>query len=143
MNLSRFFHASEPVQPGTESLSGPDGTPAKMAGGLRGGFSRRVFLVRGSLVAGAAAAVGSVPGLGNLLVSSEADSSEITGAASEVTEAGGGAGAEASAQAGQTLVAHIVNAATGEMNIYQGTSQIMARSPGLAQAISRLAASKG
>jgi hypothetical protein len=105
--------------------------------GLKSSLSRRAFLVRGSLVAGAAATIGSIPNLGSLLSTSEADAPDIGGAASEAAP-----GVEAGSGAGEPLVAHVINASTGEINLYQGTNQIVARSPALAQAIARLAASK-
>jgi hypothetical protein len=105
--------------------------------GLKSSLSRRAFLVRGSLVAGAAATIGSVPNLGGLLSTTEADSTDISGAASEAVT-----GVEAGSGASEPLVAHVIDASTGEINLYQGTNQIVTRSPGLAQAIARLAASK-
>ena len=84
--------------------------------------------------------VGSVPGFSSFLSSAETDSPEIGGSA---PEAAGAAEAGAVPELGQPLVVHVVNAGTGELNLYQGTEQIVARNPGLAQAIARLAASKG
>jgi hypothetical protein len=126
--FNRFFHDR-----GLEPSAGK-------VPGLREGISRRVFLVRGSLVAGAAAAVSSVPGLGNLVTSAEPDAPEISGAASE---AAGGAGADIGSDVGPSLVAHVINTSTGEINLYQGATQVIVRSPALAQAIARLAVSKG
>jgi hypothetical protein len=40
----------------------------------------------------------------------------------------------------EPIVAHVVNASTGEISLYQGTQQIVTRSPAIAQAIARLAA---
>jgi len=112
-----------------------------LPGAVRAGISRRVFLVRGSLVAGAAAVVGSVPGLGNVLVAGEEDSPGVGAAA----EAGAAGSADVSSEvtASEPIVAHIINATTGEITLYQGTAQIVARDPGVAQAIARLAAAKG
>jgi hypothetical protein len=112
-------------------------------GGTGPGISRRVFLVRSSLAAGAAAAVGSVPGLGNLLSVGGAESPEVGGMADDATGAAGAAGAEAAPEMSEPLVAHVINTSTGEINLYQGTNQIVARNPGLAQAIARLAAPRG
>jgi hypothetical protein len=110
--------------------------PEEKAGGLlRSGLTRRAFLVRGSLAAGAAALIGSVPGVGNILTTAEADSPEIEGG-------GAAAGAEAGPTMSQPIVAHVVNLGTGEINFYQGTAQVVARNPGLAQAIARLAAQR-
>ncbi len=122
--------------------TGDGGTGAGMAA-RDGGISRRVFLVRSSLAAGAAAAVGSVPGLGNLLSVGGAESPEVGGMADDATGAAGAAGAEAAPEMSEPLVAHVINTSTGEINLYQGTNQIVARNPGLAQAIARLAAPRG
>jgi len=133
----RLLHfGTAPVATG--SHSGVD-IPAAPVAGPGGGIPRRAFLVRSSLAAGAAAALGSVPGLGGLLSSTEADSSSLDGAASG---AAGGPVAEAGAEVSPPLVAHVINATTGEMSLYQGTTQIVTKSPALAQAIARLAASK-
>jgi hypothetical protein len=134
--ISYFLHPSNSGGAGDEV---PPGAPGSAAGG-RSGISRRVFLVRSSLVAGTAAVVGSVPGFSSFLSSAETDSPEISGSA---PEAAGAAEAGAVPELGQPLVVHVVNAGTGELNLYQGTEQIVARNPGLAQAIARLAASKG
>jgi len=144
VSKSRFLRA---LGPGRENPGPPDdGTEPAGAPGAPAGLSRRVFLIRTSLAAGAVAAVGSVPGLGGLLSSAEVDSSDMAGATSAATTAAAistntaeaeiGAGAETSGP----LVAHIVNATTGEINLYQGTVQIVAHNPGLAQALARLAA---
>jgi hypothetical protein len=104
-----------------------------------------VFLARGSLVAGAAAVAGSVPGLSSFLSSAEPEAPEISGAAPEATGAAeaGAAGFAAGPELSQPLVVHVVNASTGELNLYQGTAQVVTRNPALAQAIARLVASKG
>ena len=51
---------------GTEGVDTPDGDDSALSRfmGLRNGISRRMFLGRGSVVAGVAAAVATVPGLG-------------------------------------------------------------------------------
>jgi hypothetical protein len=133
---SFFLHPSR-------SSAEADGTttaPANLAG-ERSGISRRAFLARGSLVAGTAAVVGSVPGLSSFLSSAETESPEIGGAGPEAAGAAeaGAAGSAAVPDLGQPLVVHVLNASTGELNLYQGTAQIVARNPGLAQAIARLA----
>jgi hypothetical protein len=158
----RFLHISGAGRTeGTDSV-GPDDARATTAatedgrtgeggtghegtghGGTGAGISRRVFLVRSSLAAGAAAAVGSVPGLGNLLSVGGAESPEVGGMADDTAGAAGTAGAEAAPEMGEPLVAHVINTSTGEINLYQGTNQIVARNPGLAQAIARLAAPRG
>jgi hypothetical protein len=73
--------------------------------------------------------------MGNILTTAESDSPEIEG--------GAGPMAATSAELGpglsQPIVAHIVDLSSGEINLYQGTAQIVTRNPGLAQAIARLA----
>jgi hypothetical protein len=105
------------------------------APGLRKGISRRVFLYRGSIVAGVGAAVATVPGLSGLLASTAAEGPEIDSAAST-------AGSETAAEMSEPIVAHVIDASTGEITLYQGTQQIVARSPEIARAIARLAAQK-
>jgi hypothetical protein len=84
------------------------------------------------MAAGAATVVSSMPGIGGLLTTVESDSGEVGGAAAA-------SGTELAPALSQPIVAHIVDLSSGEINIYQGTAQIVARSPGLAQALARLA----
>jgi hypothetical protein len=86
------------------------------------------------MVAGVAAAFATVPGLSAVLTAGEADGPEVTGAASESSEAAVGAS--------EPVVAHVVNSATGEINLYQGTQMVTTRSPALAQALARLSVQK-
>jgi hypothetical protein len=79
--------------------------------------------------------VATVPGLGGLLTSTAAEGPEIDGAASE-------AGSATAAEMSEPIVAHVVNPSTGEITLYQGTQQIVTRSPDIAQAIARLTAQK-
>jgi hypothetical protein len=95
-----------------------------------------VFLRRGSLAAGAAATLAAVPGIGSLLAAGGADTSEIGGEAGEAGTAG-----TAVLSSSQPLIAHVVDAGTGEINLYQGTEQIVTRDPQLAQALLRAARS--
>jgi hypothetical protein len=106
--------------------------------GLRSGISRRMFLGRGSMIAGVAAAVATVPGLGALLTTGEQDVQDAPAFDGAASEAGGAATGDLS----QPVVAHVVNASTGEINLYQGTQLITTRNPALAQALARLAAAK-
>jgi hypothetical protein len=85
------------------------------------------------VAAAVAAAVATVPGLSTLLTSTAAEGPEIDGAAGE-------AGSATAAEMTEPIVAHVVNASTGEISLYQGTQQIVTRSPAIAQAIARLAA---
>ena len=137
MTKRKSPHINEPSQAGVASDDSPVSSSPSQTG-LKSSLSRRAFLVRSSLVAGAAATIGSVPNLSSLLSTSEADTSSVSGAAAEAAT-----GVEASSAASEPLVAHVIDASTGEINLYQGTNQIVTRSPALAQAIARLAASKG
>jgi hypothetical protein len=101
----------------------------------RSGLTRRAFLVRSSLAAGAAAVIGSVPGVGSILTTAEADAPDVEGGAAPAV----GASAEVGPAVSQPIVAHVVDVGTGEINFYQGTAQVVAHNPGLAQAIARLA----
>jgi hypothetical protein len=118
-----------------ESGGGEGDLPVARTAGLRKGISRRVFLYRGSIAAGVGAAVATVPGLGGLLTSTAAEGPEIDTAATS-------AGSETAAEMSEPIVAHVIDASTGEITLYQGTQQIVARSPAIAQAIARLAAQK-
>jgi hypothetical protein len=102
--------------------------------GLRRGISRRVFLGRGSVIAGVAAAVATVPGLSSVFTAGEVEGPELSSAAPE--------GDAVATEMTEPIVAHVVNAATGEINLYQGTQVVAAHSPALAQALARLAAQK-
>jgi hypothetical protein len=124
---------SSRTEVGNVSSPDGDGSIGKRAG-LRRGISRRVFLGRGSVIAGVAAAVATVPGLSSLLTASEADGPELSGAAPE--------GEAAATEMTEPVVAHVINAATGEINLYQGTQVVATHSPALAQALARLAAQK-
>ena len=140
MSKRRHSYLLHPSRSGAAIENEHPGSSGSVAG-ERSGISRRVFLVRSSLVAGTTAVVGSVPGLSSFLSSAETDSPEMSGATG-AAEAGAVA-SEAGPGLSQPLVVHVVDASTGELNLYQGTDQIVARSPELAQAIARLAASKG
>jgi hypothetical protein len=137
------FMARRPSQHAHQTEGPPVGEPRpgsgeKEGGWLRSGLTRRAFLVRGSLAAGAAAVIGSVPGVGNVLTTAEADAPEMEGGGGSAA----GAGAEFGPTMSQPIVAHVVNLGTGEINFYQGTAQVVARNPGLAQAIARLTAGR-
>lgn len=129
-----FRHSQKPptlAATAAEAQSGPaDHAPAPS------GLTRRTFLVGSSFAAGAAAVISSIPGVANILTTAEADSPEIDGSAGSVAGAGGALGPALS----QPIVAHVLDVGTGEINFYQGTAQVVARNPGLAQAIARLAA---
>jgi hypothetical protein len=130
-----FQRGREPANAVPTAADAEPGAMESEPGPARSGLTRRAFLVRGSLAAGAAAVIGSVPGVGGILTTAEADAPEIEGGAGPAA----GAGAEVGPAVGQPIVAHVVDVGTGEINFYQGTAQVVARNPGLAQAIARLA----
>jgi hypothetical protein len=125
---------SEPGEPSPLPLRDDAQLEFGRFSGLRSGISRRVFLRRGSMVAGVAAAFATMPGLSAVLTAGEADGPEVGGAATESSEAAIGAS--------EPVVAHVVDASTGEINLYQGTQMVTARSPALAQALARLSVPK-
>ena len=90
------------------------------------GLSRRVFLLRSSVVAAAAGAVSAVPGLAGLLGAAESDAPSLDGTTAEV----GGAVPGLSGSAGP-LVAHVRDASTGEIGILNGTREVVIRDPRL------------
>lgn len=99
-------------------------------------MSRRAVLRAGTLGAASIGAVGAFPGLlGELTAAgpeASAGASEATGVANE---------AEAvSASALETpIVAHIRDAATGDISLYVGEREIAYRDPALVQKLTRLA----
>lgn len=135
MTSGLFHHGQKSersADPTGEAQPGPaDNEPGPAPSGL----TRRAFLVRSSIAAGAAAVIGSVPGMSSILTTAEADTPEIEGGAGPAA----GAAADVGPAMGQPIVAHVVDVGTGEINFYQGTAQVVARNPGLAQAIARLA----
>jgi len=77
-----------------------------------GELDRRAFLARSSLIAAAAGAVAAVPGV---------------------------LGGMTAADATQPLVAHVRDLSTGEIGIFNGTSEFVVRDPALARSILRAA----
>jgi hypothetical protein len=87
-------------------------------------FSRRLFLIRSSIAAGAAGLASSVPGLIGVITDDAAPAAD--GAAAETD----GALAQDAGTAGP-LVAHVRNAATGEVGILNGTQEVVVHDPQL------------
>ncbi|HLX89363.1 MAG TPA: hypothetical protein VKR22_13020 [Acidimicrobiales bacterium] len=98
--------------------------------GTMAGVSRRVFLMRSSIVAAAASAVSAVPGLAGLLSSVDSEAPSLGGSAAELDGAAVG-----SADAGAPLVVHVRDVSTGEIGILNGTREVVVRDPRL---VSRL-----
>jgi hypothetical protein len=110
---------------------------AEQAGpGRARGVSRRVFIRTGSLGAAAVAFVGSVPGLSGLVTGVTSDSQQLPAAAGEVD--GVAASGVASAVDGP-VIAHVTDAASGDVSIYVGEREIVTRDPTLVAHLLRAA----
>ncbi|MGH9060018.1 MAG: hypothetical protein ACRDZY_10960 [Acidimicrobiales bacterium] len=100
-------------------------------GSRRGPVSRRVFLRNGTLGATVLGMVASVPGLAGLLGGASSEAPAVTGAATD---------AEAAApELSGPIVAHVTNAATGDVSLYVGEREIPYRDPTLVQHLLRAA----
>jgi hypothetical protein len=95
------------------------------------GVSRRTFLGKGSLAVAAAGLLSSVPGLSGLLGAAETE-----GPAADASVAGADAGA---ANLSEPLVAHVRDASTGEISLFNGTREVIVRDPQLAGRLVRAA----
>lgn len=89
------------------------------------GLSRRMFLKRGSMAVAMVGVASSMPLLSEVASSPAADS-EASTTASEAPEG---------AQMTESVVAHVRDLGTGEINLYVGQRQIVLNDPGLAKAI--------
>jgi hypothetical protein len=96
-----------------------------------GEFSRRTFLVRGSVTAAAAGLAVALPGMPAVLSTAETEAPEATGEATAVTEEAG--------ILSQPLVAHVKDLSTGEMALFMGDSEVTFRDPQLANRLFRAA----
>jgi hypothetical protein len=94
------------------------------------GVSRRTFLGKGSLAVAAAGVLSSVPGLSGLLGAAE------TEAPAADASVAGDAGA---ANLSEPLVAHVRDASTGEISLFNGTREVIVRDPQLAGRLVRAA----
>jgi len=110
--------------------------PAGDQEGRLRGVSRRVFIRNGSLGAAAVAFVGSIPGLSGLVAGGAADSQAVPAAVgdAEGATAGGVVG-----EVGSPVVAHITDAASGDVSVYVGERQIVTRDPNLVAHLLRIA----
>jgi len=88
--------------------------------------SRRIFLMRSSIVAAAAGAATAIPGLAGVIGSAGADAPALDGSAAELD----GAALDASGSAGP-LVVHVRDVSTGEIGILTGTREVVVRDPAL------------
>jgi hypothetical protein len=91
-------------------------------------ITRRTVLRSGSIGAAAAGLLAAVPGLSGLIGGASSAAPELSGAASG--EAAGVAAADTSAVTGP-IVAHITDAATGDISLYVGEREIPYRDPAL------------
>jgi hypothetical protein len=89
-------------------------------------MTRRAVLRAGTIGAAAVGAAGAFPGLLGELSSA---GPEVSGGASEATVAA--SEAEAAAALDGPIVAHIKDAATGEMSLYVGEREVAYRDPAL------------
>ncbi len=90
------------------------------------GINRRVFLLRSSLIAAAAGAVSSVPGLAGLLGSAGPELPALDGEAADVE----GSALSAAGSSGP-IVVHVRDISTGEVGILNGTREVVVRDPRL------------
>lgn len=96
----------------------------------RSPFSRRAFLRTGTLGAITAGVIG-VPGLSGLLGEASTAAPEVTGTASE---------AETVVPAiSGPIVAHVIDAASGDVSLYIGEREVVARDPLLVERLLRAA----
>jgi len=101
-----------------------------------GELDRRAFLARSSLIAAAAGAVAAVPGVLGVLT---AEAPELDATASDTVAAESDQLGMTAADATQPLVAHVRDLSTGEIGIFNGTSEFVVRDPALARSILRAA----
>jgi hypothetical protein len=105
------------------SIEGSDAAPS--SGSWWDGLSRRAFLRRGALTAGAVGMVGSIPGLAGLLTAGASDAPAVESGA---TQADGDLGALS-----EPLLAHVKDLGTGEISLFQGEQETVLRNPALAR----------
>jgi hypothetical protein len=98
------------------------------------GVTRRTFLGRGSLAVAAAGVLSSVPGIGALVGAAESGAPAADAAGADA------AGADAAgADLTEPLVAHVRDAATGEISVFSGTREVVLRDPRLVAQLLRAA----
>jgi len=91
----------------------------------REGITRRTFLRRGTVAVAAAGAIGTVPGLANLLTTSASDAPAVeSGAIAAEADAG---------VLTEPLLAQIKDVGTGEISLFQGEQEVVVRNPALAR----------
>lgn len=91
------------------------------------GLSRRMFLKRGSMAVAMAGVATSMPLLSEVASGpSASEASEVSSSASELPEG---------AQMTESVIAHVRDLGTGEINLFVGQRQIVLNDPGLARAL--------
>jgi hypothetical protein len=104
-----------------------DDEPARAPSGRRGGLSRRNFLRRGAFTTAAVAVASSVPGVSALVATTAADAPAVdTGVSDAADEAG---------PLTEPLLAHVKDAGTGEISLFQGEREVVVHSPALARSL--------
>ncbi len=94
-------------------------------------FSRRTFLVRGSVTAAAAGLAVALPGVPAVLGVAETEAPEATGEAATLGEEAG--------VLSEPLVAHIKDLSTGEMALFMGDREVTFTDSQLANRLFRAA----
>ena len=94
-------------------------------------FSRRTFMRTGAIGAVAAGMISAIPGLSGLLGGASAAAPELSGVASEAETAAPGMSGP--------IIAHVTDAATGDLNLYFGEREVAWRDPVLVQHLLRAA----
>jgi hypothetical protein len=95
--------------------------------GWRAGLSRRNFLQRGALTTAAVAVASSVPGVSALVATSAADAPAVDTGVSDVADEAG--------PLTEPLIAHVKDAGTGEISLFQGEQEVVVHSPALARSL--------
>jgi hypothetical protein len=99
------------------------------------GLSRRTFLTRGSVAVAVGSVATAIPGLGSILENAPEEAPKINGA---LTDAEAGA-----ADLNGPMVAHVSDIQSGEINLYQGESQVVFKNPSLVANLHRAIAQQG
>jgi hypothetical protein len=95
--------------------------------GWRGALTRRSFLQRGAFTTAAVAVASSVPGISTFVATTATDAPAVD---TEVSDAVDEAGPLT-----EPLIAHVKDAGTGEISLFQGEREVVVRSPSLARSL--------
>jgi len=97
-------------------------------------YSRRAFIAKTSIVAAAAGAASTLPGLTSVLGAAQNEAPALDTATSEAVDAGAGV-----ADASAPLVAQVRDLSTGEIGVFNGLREVVVHDPQLANSILRAA----